>query len=339
MANVGSDKPNIRQVASIAGVSHMTVSRVLNDHPNIKPETRRRVLEAIEELDYRPNLVARALATQRSQRIGVIVESAVAFGPISILRAVELAARTAGYSVTPIALHDGDALTPPDAVDSLLTQGVDAICVVAPRSSSIAALRRVALSVPLLVVKADADPAFLTVSIDQQQGTTLLVDHLVALGHRDILHISGPLDWLDARARERAFHARARSWGIRERPIVVGDWSADFAYDFARGITRLPEYTAVFAANDDTAIGLIHGLRERGFDVPGEISVAGFDDVPLARHFLPPLTTVRQDFQALGVAVVEMLRAAIEQREIPSFTRIPTELVVRESSARPRERS
>src|SRR5690606_29198356 len=155
----------------------MTVSRVLNDHPNIKPETRRRVLEAIEELDYRPNLVARALATQRSQRIGVIVESAVAFGPTSTLRAVELAARATGYSVTPIALHDGDARAPHDAVDSLLTQGVDAICVVAPRSSSIAALRRVAMSVPLLVVKADADPTFLTVSIDQHQGTTLLVDH------------------------------------------------------------------------------------------------------------------------------------------------------------------
>lgn len=339
MANVGSDKPNIRQVATIAGVSHMTVSRVLNDHPNIRPETRRRVLEAIEELDYRPNLTARALATQRSQRIGVIVESAVAFGPTSILRAVELAARAAGYSVTPIALHDGDALTPQDAVDSLITQGVDAICVVAPRSSSIAALRRVAMSVPMLVVKADADPTFLTVSIDQHQGTTLLVDHLVALGHRDILHISGPLDWLDARARERAFHTRARSWGIRERPIVVGDWSADFAYDFAMGLNRLPDYTAIFAANDDTAIGLIHGLHERGFDVPGDISVAGFDDVPLARHFLPPLTTVRQDFRALGSAVVEMLRAAIERREIPQLTRIPTEIVVRESTAAPRERT
>jgi len=336
VANVGSDKPSIRQVATIAGVSHMTVSRVLNDHPNIKPETRRRVLEAIEELDYRPNLVARALATQRSHRIGVIVESAVAHGPTSILRAVELAARTTGYSVTPIALHEGDALTPQDAVDGLITQGVDAICMVAPRSSSIAALRRTAMRVPMLVVKADADPTFLTVSIDQHQGTTLLVDHLVALGHRDILHISGPLDWLDARARERAFHARARSWGIRERPIVVGDWSADFAYDFARGLKRLPEYTAIFAANDDTAMGLIHGLHERGFDVPGDISVTGFDDVPLARHFLPPLTTVRQDFRSVGSAVVEVLRAAIEKREIPQLTRIPTEIVERESSGTPR---
>jgi DNA-binding LacI/PurR family transcriptional regulator len=337
MANVGSDKPNIRQVAVIAGVSHMTVSRVLNDHPNIKPDTRRRVLEAIEELDYRPNLVARALATQRTRRIGVIIESPVAFGPTSILRAVELAARTADYSVTAVALHEDEALSPQDAVDNLVTQGVDALCVIAPRSSSVAALRRISLSVPMLVVKADADPTFLTVSIDQHAGTTLVVDHLVALGHRDILHIAGPLDWLDARARERAFHTRAKSWGIRERPIVVGDWTADFAYDFAMGLNRLPDYTAVFVANDDMAIGLIHGLHDKGFEVPKDLSVVGFDDVPLARHFIPPLTTVRQDFHALGGAVVEMLRAAIEGREIPTLTRIPTELVPRASSAAPRE--
>ncbi|MBO3662157.1 LacI family DNA-binding transcriptional regulator [Microbacterium stercoris] len=336
MASIPSDKPNIRQVASIAGVSHMTVSRVLNDHPNIKPETRRRVLEAIEELDYRPNLAARALATQRTGRIGVIVESAVAFAPSSVLRAVERAARAAGYSITSVALHDDDPLTPQDAVDNLTAQGVDALCVVAPRSSSVAALRKIAITVPLLVVKADSDPTFLTVSVDQQAGASLVVDHLVALGHRDILHVAGPLDWLDARARERAFHARAKSWGIRERPIVVGDWTADFAYDFAMGLTRLPEYTAIFAANDDTAIGLIHGLHDRGFDVPGDLSVVGFDDVPLSRHFLPPLTTVRQDFHALGQAVVEMLHAAMEEREIPHLTRIPTELVVRGSTASPR---
>ena len=337
MVNVGSDKPNIRQVASIAGVSHMTVSRVLNDHPNIKPDTRRRVLEAIEELDYRPNLVARALATQRSRRIGVLVESPVAFGPTSVLHAVELAARAADYSVIQIALHEGAGISPQEAVENLITQGVDALCVIAPRSSSVAALRRVVINVPMLVVKADADPTFLTVSIDQHAGTTLVVDHLVALGHRDILHISGPLDWLDARARERAFHSRAKSWGIRERPIVVGDWTADFAYDFAMGLNRLPEYTAVFAANDDMAIGLIHGLHDKGFAVPDDLSVVGFDDVPLARHFIPPLTTVRQDFHALGGAVVEMLRAALEQREIPALTRIPTELVPRASTGPPRE--
>ncbi|WP_110589543.1 LacI family DNA-binding transcriptional regulator [Microbacterium suaedae] len=336
MTDTGAAKPNIRQVAAIAGVSHMTVSRVLNDYPHIKEATRRRVLDVIEEMGYRPNMAARALATQRTQRIGVLVESAIEFGPTSTLRAVESAARAAGYAVSSIAVGDEDEISPQDAIDNLTGQGVDALCIVAPRSSSVAALRKTSMSVPVLVVKPDDDPTFLTVSVDQHQGTTLAVDHLVSLGHRDILHLSGPLDWLDARARERAFHARAKEWGIRERPIVVGDWSADFAYDFAKGLRGLPDYTAVFVGNDSMAVGLMHGLHDRGFHVPEDLSVVGFDDVPLAGHVVPPLTTVTQNFRALGTSVVDILRAAIERREIPKTTRIPAELVVRASSAAPR---
>jgi len=337
MASPAADKPNIRQVAQLAGVSHMTVSRVLNDHPNIREATRRRVEEAIDQLGYRPNMTARALATQRSRRIGVLVESAATFGPTSTLYAVESAARASGYVVSSVLLRAGEEITPQEAVDHLVAQGVDALCVVAPRSSSIAALRRIAVGVPVLVVKPDKDPTFLTVTVDQQAGTALAVDHLVSLGHRDILHLAGPLDWLDARTRERSFHARAKSWGLRERPIVVGDWTADFAYDFARGIRELPEYTAIFAANDDMAVGLVHGLHDRGFSVPDDVSVVGFDDIPLARHVIPPLTTVRQNFHALGVSVVDVLRAAIEEQEIPTVTKIPPEIVARASSAAPRK--
>ncbi len=333
MASPGADKPNIRQVAERAGVSYMTVSRVLNDHPHIREATRRRVQEAIAELGYRPNMTARALATQRSRRIGVLVESAEAFGPTSTLRAVESAARAAEYMVSSVFLQAGEEITPQEGVDHLVAQGVDALCVVSPRSSSIAALRRISIGVPVLVVKPDQDPTFLTVTVDQQAGTRLAVDHLVSLGHRDILHLAGPLDWLDARTRERAFHARAKSWGLRERPIVVGDWTADFAYDFARGIRELPDYTAIFVANDDMAVGLVHGLHDRGFSVPDDLSLVGFDDIPLARHVIPPLTTVRQDFDALGVSVVDVLRAAIEERELPTTTRIPPQIVTRASSA------
>ncbi|WP_166845904.1 LacI family DNA-binding transcriptional regulator [Isoptericola sp. BMS4] len=337
MAGPGADKPNIRQVAQLAGVSHMTVSRVLNGHPHIREATRVRVEEAIEALGYRPNMTARALATQRSRRIGVLVESSVEFGPTSTVRAVESAARASGYVVSSVLLRAGEEITPQEAVDHLVAQGVDALCVVAPRSSSIAALRRIDVGVPVLVVKPDDDPTFLTVTVDQQAGTALAVDHLVSLGHRDVLHLAGPLDWLDARTRERSFHARAKSWGLRERPIVVGDWTADFAYDFARGIRELPDYTAVFVANDDMAVGLVHGLHDRGFSVPDDLSVVGFDDIPLARHVIPPLTTVRQNFHALGVSVVDVLRAAIEERTIPTVTRIPAELVARASSGPPRK--
>lgn len=336
MAGTSAERPNIRQVAQLAGVSHMTVSRVMNDYPHIKEATRKRVLDVIDELGYRPNQAARALATQRNRRIGVLVENAVSFGPTSTLRSVEFAARTSGYAVSSIALHDGDAATPQEAIEHLTGQGIDALCVVAPRSSSLASIRKISIGVPVLIVKPDRDPTFLTISVDQQQGTILAVDHLVSLGHRDILHLTGPLDWLDARARERAFYQRAKEWGVRQRPIVIGDWSADFAYDYARGLRELPEYTAVFAANDDTAVGLVHGFSERGFSVPDDISVVGFDDIRLAAHVLPPLTTVHQDFHSLGASVVDMLRAAIEGRDIPHVTRVPSSLVVRGSTAPPR---
>lgn len=328
-------EPNIRHVATVAGVSHMTVSRVLNNYPGIRPATRQRVLDVLEQLNYRPNLAARALVTQRTKRIGVMVENAVEFGPSSTVRAIEVAAREAGYSVTSVGTRDDD-LTVQEAVDYLVSQGVDALCVVAPRSSSLAALRKISVSVPVLVVKSDRDPSFLTVSVDQHHGSKLVVDHLVELGHRDILHIAGPMDWLDAKGRARAFHTRMTSRGMRQRPIVIGDWTSDFGYDFARDITELPEYTAIFAANDEMALGVVHGLHDNGIRVPADLSVVGFDDVPTARHFLPPLTTVRQDFQALGLKAMDVIRAVIEGREIPQRSKIAPELVVRGSTAPPR---
>lgn len=334
--NPTKDRPNIRQVAALAGVSHMTVSRVLNDHPNIKDSTRRRVLEVIEELNYRPNSAARALATQRTKRIGVMIESASEYGPSSTLRAVELAARESGYSVTSIDLRDDGKTGPQDAVDHLTSQGIDALCVVAPRSSSVAALRKISIGVPTLVIKANSDPNFLTVSIDQQRGAELVVDHLAELGHRDVLHLAGPLDWLDARSRERAYYARARQWGMRDRPIAVGDWSADFAYDFVMSMKRLPDYTAIFSANDDMALGLLHGFHDKGIEVPREMSIVGFDNVPLAAHFIPPLTTVHQDFLSVGAKAVETLKAAAEGLEIPQRTKIDVDLKVRSTTGAPR---
>ena len=334
--NPTTDRPNIRQVAVLAGVSHMTVSRVLNNYPNIKDSTRRRVLEVIEELNYRPNSAARALASSRTRRIGVMIESAAEYSPGSTLRAVEAAARAAGYSVTSIDLTEDSDAGPQEAVDHLISQGIDALCVVAPRSSSVAALRKISIGVPVLVIKDSADPNFLTVSVDQHMGAQLVVDHLADLGHRDVLHLAGPLDWLDARTRERAFYARAREWGMKDRPIVVGDWSADFAYDYVSSMKRRPEYTAIFAANDEMALGLLHGFYDRGIEVPKEMSIVGFNNIPLAAHYIPPLTTVHQDFEAVGTKAVEILKAAAEGLEIPQRIKIGVELVVRQSTAAPR---
>lgn len=325
----------MRQVAALAGVSHQTVSRVLNDHPNIRPATRERVLQAIEQLKYRPNSVARALATSRTNRIGVLVDSPVEYGPNSTLRGFETAARVTGYSVTAVSVDDDPAHGSKVAVDHLLEQGIDALCVIAPRSSSLDRLRETPLGMPALVVTAAEDETFLTTSVDQELGASLAVRHLIDLGHREIAHLAGPLDWLDARGRHRAWDREIRAAGLDELDLVVGDWTADFAYEAARRPGRLPRCTAIFAANDQMALGLVHGFSERGVDVPRDVSVVGFDDLPEAKHFLPPLTTVRQDFRALGKRSLDVLLAALEGRDHDQRSLIEPVLVVRASSTPP----
>jgi DNA-binding LacI/PurR family transcriptional regulator len=329
-------KANIRQVAALAGVSHQTVSRVLNGHPNIRPATRDRVLKVMEDLDYRPNSAARALATSRTNRIGVLVDSPVEYGPNSTLRGVETAARAAGYSVTAATVGDDDSLGPSIAFEHLLSQGIDALCVIAPRFSSLDRLRQLTLEMPALVVKSAKDDAFLTASVDQELGAALAVRHLIDLGHRRIAHVAGPLDWLDAWARHRAWQIEMKAAGLEELDVVVGDWTANFGYEVAHQRGRLPDCTAIFAANDQIALGLIHGFAERAIRVPDDVSIVGFDDLPEAKHFLPPLTTVRQDFRALGERSVEVLRAALEGRELDRRSIIAPLLIVRESAASPR---
>lgn len=335
-------KANIRQVAKLAGVSHQTVSRVLNDHPSIRPATRERVLEVIEEVGYRPNSAARALATNKSNRIGVLVDSAVEYGPNSTLRGIESAARAAGYSVTAATVDasagepETDVSAPLVALEHLMAQGIDAVCVIAPRSSSLDRLRAATPHIPALVIKAAGDDTFLTASVDQELGAALAVRHLIDLGHRRIAHVSGPLDWLDARARHRTWRTEIEAAGLEEIDVVVGDWTADFAYSVASDPNGLPDCTAIFAANDQMALGLIHGLATRNIDVPHDISIVGFDDLPEAKHFLPPLTTVRQDFRALGEFSVDVLRSALEGRELDRRSVIAPLLIVRESTAKPR---
>ena len=331
----GDRKPSMRQVATIAGVSHQTVSRVINGHPNIRDDTRDRVLAVIESLNYRPNTAARALASRRSNRIGVLVDSAMQYGPNSTLRAVEDVARGMGFSVSSITVSEDRAISAHAAAEHLMSQGIDALCVIAPRSSSVDLLREISDGLPTLLVKAEPDASFLTVSVDQRLGAALAVEHLLGLGHRDILHVAGPLDWLDARGRERGWRERMGREGLAVREPVIGDWTADFGYAFARSLGPKPEFSAIFAANDQMALGILHGLSASGVRVPQDVSVVGFDDIPEARHFLPPLTTVRQDFQALGRSSIESLLAVVQGREAPGWSLIAPELVVRESTAPP----
>lgn len=331
----GRQRPNIYDVAKHAGVSHMTVSRVLNNHPSIRESTRKRVLHAIVEMNYTPSSIARALATRRAMRIGVIVDSPVQYGPNSTLRAIERAARTAGYAITSYSIDDDEQDSSFEAgVTELITQGVDALCVIAPRASMLDVLRQQGSGLPTLAVKAGPEPGMRAVGVDQHAGAVLAVSHLVELGHRSIAHLSGPLDWFDARGRVQGWQAALEGAGLPVAPPVLGDWTSACGYAFGRD-HDFGDATAVFVANDQMSLGLVHGLAERGVRVPHDLSVVGFDDLPDAAHFLPPLTTVRQDFAALGARVLERLLLAGDD-EAPQHDLIEPVLVVRASTCPPR---
>jgi DNA-binding LacI/PurR family transcriptional regulator len=324
--------PVMADVARLAGVSHQTVSRVVNGASSIRPETRDRVLEAISRLGYRPNRAARALVTRRSATVGVISTEAGLWGPSSVQRSLEQAAREAGYFVSSVNLGEVTRRALSAAVDHLLGQAVEGIVMVVAHDQALEVVRSQEAHVPVVVVEGDLSSAASAVGVDQVLGARLATRHLLDLGHTEVVHITGPLDWAEARARLDGWAREMRSAGLRPDEPVPGDWTAATGYAAGQRIAEREDVTAVFAANDSTALGVLRALAEAGRAVPGDLSVVGFDDIPEAAYLLPPLTTVHQDFAAVGRRAVEVLHAAItgEPEDLPRL--VEPRLVVRSST-------
>jgi LacI family transcriptional regulator len=324
-------------VARLAGVSHQTVSRVLNNHPSVRDETRQRVLRAIRQLDYRPNALARGLAGRRLRVIGVVSFDTILYGPAATLLAVERAARHAGYGITIVTLEELDQVSVADAVSRLAEQAVAGVVIIAPVLSAAAAVTHLPTGVPAVVVESDAAGNLPTFSVDQIAGARLAVEHLLALGHRTVWHVSGPRDWLEARDRVDGWRQVLESAGRSVPPVISGDWSPRSGYDAGNRLAARTDVTAVFCANDQQALGMLRALHEHGVDVPGDVSVVGFDDIPEAEYLSPPLTTVRQDFDEVGRRCLAALLDLLDADEPPvpvNQPRVPPSLVVRASTAR-----
>ncbi|MBA3528464.1 MAG: LacI family DNA-binding transcriptional regulator [Propionibacteriaceae bacterium] len=328
----------MQDVARAAGVSHQTVSRVLNGHPRVRPETRDRVLAAVADLGYRRNLAARALVTSRSGTIGLLSPRSTLHGPVSTLISIEEAVRTAGMFVSVASLRDYDVSSVAAALDHFLDQGVEGIIVIAPVPAAVRAASALASQVPMIVIASDtaAGPGYQTISVDQEMGARLATRHLVELGHTHIAHISGPADWLDASARRRGWHRELSDSGLVAGRSLVGDWTAESGLAVGRQLLAEGLPSAVFAANDLMALGLVRALTEAGRHVPAEVSVVGFDDIEGASCYLPPLTTVRQDFTVLGERSCELLLAQLSNEETASAAIMAPELIVRSSTCPPR---
>ncbi|MFZ4842316.1 MULTISPECIES: LacI family DNA-binding transcriptional regulator [Mycetocola] len=325
--------PNIRDVAAAAGVSHQTVSRVLNNSPKIRDKTRLAVLAAIEEIGYRPNQAARVLASQRTRMIGVLsTHSTALYGPQAIMIAMEQAANANGYRLALVTAM-GIGLGVEDDIERLLAQGVEAIVVIAPQAKLVSTVAAAAPGVPLFVADSLDRPGAFNVAVNQYQGSYQAVQHLIELGHTEILHVGGPQNWIEADERMQGFLAAIGEAELRMHPPILGEHTASFGYQAGKELLRGDPFTAVFALNDQVALGLIHAFREAGVRVPEDVSVVGFDDVPDAGHFFPPLTTVRQDFAAVGRRMVQEVIAQLEGEGARSVI-LPAPLLVRESSAR-----
>lgn len=306
--NESGHSPGVRDVADVAGVSRQTVSRVLNEHPSIRPETRDRVRAAMVALNFRPNRAARMLTTAKSRTIGVLAAHAPSlFGPASSIDALERAARAQGYFVTVAHTPSLDRESLEAALDHLLAQAVEGVVVVAPQHRAQQALAAVAVGIPFVTLHDDAPAGIDGSYAEQMAGARLATRHLVDRGHRRILHVCGPQDWAEARARREGFCAEAQSAGIEAIVSPAGDWSARSGADIAEKLLVATGVTAVFSSNDQMALGVLHRARALGRRVPDDLAVVGFDDVPEAAYFSPPLTTIRQDFAELGRLAVGRL--------------------------------
>ena len=319
----------MRDVARHAGVSHQTVSRVLNESTSIRPETRGRVERAIAELGYRPNQLARALVTKRSRTIGVLAALSGHYGPAVTLAAVEAAARAAGYRVTITAAAPADPDSMRRGLGFLLAQRVEALVVLAPQQEVFDTLAELPDAVPAVALETAASGAR-ALGVDQLSGARLAVRHLIELGHTQIAHVTGPTDWAEARARAEGWRVELASAGLAAVEPVHGDWTAASG---ARALAAVlaQRATAVFAANDQTALGLIAACRERGIEVPRGLSVIGFDDLPESAYFAPPLTTVRQDLTELGRRAVAVLVAELGGA-VADLSALAPRLVIRSST-------
>lgn len=327
----GRDRPaTVHDVARVAGVSAQTVSRLVKGYEGIRPATRQKVEAAIEELGYRTNQAARLLRTRRSNRIGAIVHQMFEPGPTQLLRGAAIGAREAGYSLNIVGVDGLDEAAIEEAFMSFEEEQVAGVLAVTLTDSVRAVVERRPLDVPIVVDPVENESFAPTTN---ESGAALVAGHLLELGHRRFGLINGPGAWVPSRQRRERFVADVGAAGATIVTEWEGDWSPEAGDRAGAEFDRGSGITAVFAANDRMALGFMHRLAARGIDIPGDVSVVGFDDIPEASYLSPPLTTVRADFESEGRTAIEALLADIERRPRPALSHPTGELVVRSSTA------
>jgi LacI family transcriptional regulator len=334
MAKESMKRATLHDVAQAAGVSYQTVSRVINNKPDVSAETRERILQIMREMDYRPNRAAQMLSTQRSHTLEVIMLDIRSTGT---LPGMADAAAQLGYQLTFSTLTQKEL---EHRLDTAENRMIDGVILNAPKLKlSYERLAKLCRDIPFVQIGAEVGARKPSVVYDQKHGAKLATQHLIDLGHRQIAHIAGSSGIIDGEARHESWLETLTQNGLTPGPVIEGDFSANTAY---LGVKKLLEtaadFTAIFATNDWSALGAVHALMEHGLRVPEDVSIVGFDDVSPSAHFTPPLTTIRQDFDTVGKMAVEYLISLIEKPGTPVYQSVLVpELVIRQSSGRVRE--
>ncbi len=315
---------SMADVAERAGVSAQTVSRVANGSPRVDPATRERVEKAMADLGYRMHRAARALRTGQTSTIGLVVSTLASVGNSRMLQAISEAAAARDYALAVVTVGERGIR---EAFARLRSQGVDG-AVVLNEATELARDAQPPADLHLVVVDSPADPRFSIVQTDHAAGARAATAHLLASGRDTVHHLAGPAGSFAAAERERGWREALADAGLVAPAPVRGDWTSASGYRAARSLV---EVSAVFVANDQMALGALRAFADAGRRIPDDVAVVGFDDIVDAAEFRPPLTTVRQDFDALGRRAVAALIAAIEGGASAAET-VPASLVVRESS-------
>ena len=328
-------RPTIREVAALAGVSHQTVSRVINGSERVNADTRERVEIAITELGYQPNAIARSMARGRTYTLACIAPNLTDFTYASIIEGAEIESRSQGYFLLTASAPDEKNFN--TLIEQLFgSRRAEGLLVITPYIDH--QHTQPHHDVPTVYVGADPHQEHTSlVTLDNTAAGLLATQHLIELGHQRIAHIIGPRIEDSAQDRLEGYRTALDIAGLCPdlRLIVEGDWSATSGY---RAVNRLYDqkvsFSAIFAQNDRMAIGAIRALRELGIKVPDAVSVIGFDDMPLASYFDPPLTTIKQDTLLMGSEAAQLLIRLIEHPEGEKTSiYLPGELVIRHSTA------
>ncbi|GAA5078093.1 LacI family DNA-binding transcriptional regulator [Thermocatellispora tengchongensis] len=332
----GSAAPSIRDVAAAAGVSYQTVSRVLNDSPRVRPETRATVLDAIDRLGFRPSRAARALSLGRARAITVVTSNTVLYGYAATLQGIEEAARAAGLPVGIRVVESAEPAEVKQTVDHVSDASAGGVVVIAFDPMGVAVLEALPAHVPAVAAAEPGAPdqGRVAIKLDERRAAADATRHLLGLGHRTVHHVAVPCEG-EGGGRFVGWRDALRAAGAPVPEVVSCGWDIASAYAAGRKLAADPDVTAILCGNDEISQGVRRALYDAGRDVPGDVSIVGFDDMPGSEFWTPALTTVRMDFAGLGRACFHAAVAELTGEEQPKPAVAAPSLVVRESTGRP----